>query len=106
MREEVVRALEKAREAIWEEAAQAAQAVARGMLARKVGALVAAHAKHAKNVRLAIDEKQVVVASAALVELRKAWDGAGVTSRASSSLVASQRELAELSAEVSTQGRA
>ena len=104
MREDVVRVLEKAREAIWEEAAAAAQAAGRGMIARKIGALAGAHTKAAANVRLALDDKppQVVVASAALGVLRAAWEKAGVSASASAVLVEKQRELAELSAEVSS----
>ena len=95
-----VRLIEKAREAIWEEAATAGQRVARGMIARKGSQLMQAHSKAACNVRLALDAKEVVVANAALAVLQKAWDESRVSKRACVSLAWKQRELAELTAEV------
>ena len=96
-----VRLIEKAREAIWEEAATAGQRVARGMIARKGSRLMQAHSKAARNVRRALDSKEVVVAHAALTVLRTAWDESRLSKRACPwGLVWKQRELAELTAEV------
>ena len=52
LREEIVREIEKAREAIWEEAASAAQRVGRGRITRKATGLLRAHGGAARVRRM------------------------------------------------------
>ena len=100
LREDVVKCIEKAREAIFEEGAASVQRIARGLIARRIFKLVAAHATNAKRVRDALDARQPVVATAAFEQLQKVWDDAGVAAGLDEGLLAKQRELAQYSAEV------
>jgi len=78
MREDVVKNIEKAREAILETAVTAVQAAARRAAARKLYALLKAHKVSASKVRMALDDKQPPVATAAFASLQALWDGSGV----------------------------
>ena len=104
-----MRHIEKAREAILEEATKAVQRAARGGAARKVKRVMAGHKEEAAKVRAALDDKQPVVATAAFAVLQAWWDSSSVTLATSAGsagtelrgLQAMQRELGELSMEVS-----
>jgi len=101
LREEVVKHIEKAREAIFEEGAASVQRAARGLIARRIVKLAASHMRIKDRVRKALDARQAEAATAAFNELQKVWDEAGVSAGLNEGLLERQRELAQLSAEVS-----
>eukprot|EP00322_Chrysochromulina_rotalis_P026702 CAMPEP_0115887378 /NCGR_PEP_ID=MMETSP0287-20121206/31730_1 /TAXON_ID=412157 /ORGANISM="Chrysochromulina rotalis, Strain UIO044" /LENGTH=1428 /DNA_ID=CAMNT_0003343967 /DNA_START=24 /DNA_END=4312 /DNA_ORIENTATION=+ len=101
LREDVVKHIEKAREAIFEEASHAVQRLGRGLIARRVVKLRLAIGKSSLRVKEAIAAREPVVAAAAFAELQGIWDAQGVSvAVAPELLLASQRDLAQYSAEV------
>ncbi len=100
LREDVVKGIEKAREAIFEEGAHAVQKAARGLIGRRIFKLVKEHAVNAKRVKDALAAREPKVAAAAFEKLQAVWDASGVAPGIAPELLDRQRELAQYSAEV------
>ena len=100
LREDVVKQLETAREAIWDEGAGTVQRAGRRRQARRVGALLKTNAAGAAKVKAALDAKNPAEAAAALDALKAAWAASKVPSALSPSVQRGARALGELEIEV------
>mmetsp|Transcript_29462 Transcript_29462/g.48834 ORF Transcript_29462/g.48834 Transcript_29462/m.48834 type:complete len:1439 (-) Transcript_29462:104-4420(-) len=98
LREEVVKQLEKAREAIWDEGALHVQRASHRRVARRALALARAHKAGVSAVRAAVAARATADASSALAAVKGEWDKAGM--RLTEPLQSLQRQLGELEMEV------
>jgi myosin heavy subunit len=100
MREEVVKQLEAARDAVWAEGASGIQRAARARIAWRTVSLARTHKKLAVQLRAAIDKKALKEASQLLDEIKATWSKASVSVAAAPALRAAHREVAQLEVEL------
>mmetsp|Transcript_31792 Transcript_31792/g.66569 ORF Transcript_31792/g.66569 Transcript_31792/m.66569 type:complete len:1417 (+) Transcript_31792:14-4264(+) len=93
MREEVVKLLENARDAVWTEGACGLQRAARRRIALRTVKLAREHQGLARSLEAALDNKSVAEAGQLLEKLKAAWTQAMVSVAASPALLKSQREV-------------